>query len=228
MTSATRLFAGTHDYYGLGGCAVLGAHYEWLKKQWREVRRLINGSADAPLHAADTTWRCDRSFAVLSQFFLDRSFVRIAATSTRKTVCPAAMHPAVPVMGGLYEHVVGVAELIPCKAIAMVVESSQRADPMLKQHFGELKLENRELILSVEHWLMPKSAAEPGLEIADFIINAAGSQTRRYLEGKPGVSLDFQDVFGRLPPEGCRFSIVTKVDGYEDGRVRVQGVRFTP
>ena len=67
------------------------------------------------------------------------------------------------------------------------------------------------------------------LEIADFIINAAGSQTRRHLGGKRGVSPDFQDVFGRLPLEGCRFSIVTAVDdGYEDGRIRVQSVRFGP
>jgi len=42
-------YAGTHNYYGLGGCVVLGAHYDWLKGQWREVRRLINGSPDAPL-----------------------------------------------------------------------------------------------------------------------------------------------------------------------------------
>jgi len=221
-------YAGTHNYYGLGGCVVLGAHYDWLKGQWREVRRLINGSPDAPLHAADTTWRGARSFAVLSQFFLDRSFLRIAAISTRETACPAGMHPTVPVMGGLHEHVVGVAERIPCTAIAMVVESSQRADPMLKQHFGELQLANKELILPAQHWLMPKSAAEPGLEIADFIINAAGSQTRRYLKGQPGVSPDFQDVFGRLPLKGCRFSIVTEADdGYEDGRVRGQSVRFT-
>jgi hypothetical protein len=47
-------FNGSQDYYGLGGCAVLGgAGYDWLTKKWREVRRLINGSADAPLHAAD-------------------------------------------------------------------------------------------------------------------------------------------------------------------------------
>lgn len=98
-------FAGTHDYYGLGGCVVLGAHYEWLKGQWREVRRLISGSPNAPLHAADTTWRSARSFAVLSQFFLDRSFLRIAAISTRETTRPADMHPAVPVMAGLEEHV---------------------------------------------------------------------------------------------------------------------------
>ena len=75
-------FAGTQNYYGLGGCVVLGAHYEGLQGQWREVRRLIKGSPDAPLHAADKTWRGDRSFAVLSQFFLDRSFFRIAAMSS--------------------------------------------------------------------------------------------------------------------------------------------------
>jgi hypothetical protein len=219
-------FAGTHQYFGLGGCAVLGCRYEWLKTQWREVRRLINGDPEKPLHAADMSWRGDRSFSVLSQFFRDRSFVRIAAFSTRQTVRPTAMHPAEPVMGGLHEHVVSVAERIQCAAVAIIVESSQRADAMLKKYFNALKLDNRELILPVKHWLMPKSAAEPVLEVADFIINASGNQTRRYLARKPGISRDFQDVFGQLPHYGCRFSIATKVKVGDDGRVRVEGTRF--
>jgi hypothetical protein len=55
---------------------------------------------------------------------------------------------------------------------------------------------------------MPKSSAEPGLEIADFIINAAGSQIHRHMRGQEGPAPDFTDVFCRLPPEGCLFSVV--------------------
>src|ERR1700693_3607960 len=27
-------FKGSKNYYALGGCVVLGAHYQWLKTQW--------------------------------------------------------------------------------------------------------------------------------------------------------------------------------------------------
>jgi hypothetical protein len=43
-------FAGDQEYYGLGGCAVLGVHYGRLKSLWMDVRNRINGSPDAPLH----------------------------------------------------------------------------------------------------------------------------------------------------------------------------------
>jgi hypothetical protein len=46
-------FSGNQPYYAVGGCALLGLHHAWIKQRWREVRRLINGSADAPLHAAE-------------------------------------------------------------------------------------------------------------------------------------------------------------------------------
>src|SRR2546427_7848122 len=68
-------FKGSQGYYALGGCVVLGAGYEWLKQRWIDVRRQINGSPDVPLHASEME-RIEANFAVLSQFFLDPSFVR--------------------------------------------------------------------------------------------------------------------------------------------------------
>ena len=32
---------------------VLGAHHAAVNAQWRELRRVINGDPDVPLHAAD-------------------------------------------------------------------------------------------------------------------------------------------------------------------------------
>src|SRR4051812_26649725 len=75
-------FAGNQGFYGLGGCAVLGAGYAHLKERWAGVRSAINGRPDAPLHASEMERKAEH-FAVLSNFFLDPSFARIAATTTR-------------------------------------------------------------------------------------------------------------------------------------------------
>jgi hypothetical protein len=72
---------------------------------------------------------------------------------------------------------------------------------------------------------MPKSGAEPGLEIADFIISAAGSQVRRHLQGKKGPAPDFSDVFCQLPAEGCLFSIIGAVADDPQNQL-VQVLRF--
>lgn len=215
-----------HNYYGLGGCVVLGAGYAWLKQQWRAVREAINGDSDKPLHAADMERRPE-NFEALARFFLDPSFARIAAASTRKTSCPADMHPAVPVMGTLEQQINGLANLIPCDGVTLIVESSHRADPILMRHFGELRSEAVQQVRPMEYCLMPKSSTEPGLEVADFIISAAGSQVRRIVEGRDGLAPDFRDVFDRLPPEGCLFDCIMEVEGSaETGRTQVQGIRL--
>jgi hypothetical protein len=215
-----------HNYYALGGCIVLGAGYAWLKQQWRVVREAINGDPDKALHAADMQ-RKPENFEALARFFLDPSFARISAASTRRTPYPANMHPAVPVMGTLEQQINSLASVIPCESVALIVESSHRADPILMRHFGELRSEAVQPVRPIEYFLMPKSSAEPGLEVADFIISAAGSQVRRITEGRDGLAPDFRDVFGRLPPAGCLFDCIMEVDGSrETGRTQVQGIRL--
>lgn len=220
-------FAGDQEYYGLGGCAVLAAHYGRLKSLWMDVRKRINGSSHTPLHASDMSIRNLASYIFLSEFFLDRSFVRFAVAALKSAILPVEMHPAAPVMGALQEDIISLASRIPCAAVTIVVESSQRADPILKRCFGELKPGAIELTIPVSHCLMPKSSAEPGLEIADFIISAAGSQVRRHLRGQQGPAPDFSDVFCRLPVEGCLFSIIGAVaDDLENQLVQVLRLCF--
>ncbi len=73
---------------------------------------------------------------------------------------------------------------------------------------------------------MPKSVNEPGLEVADFIVSAAGSQVQRRLRGKSGLAPDFNDVFGRLPAEGARYREVTRMTAQAGVLVSIDGVRL--
>src|SRR5712671_3873589 len=130
-------FSGNQGFYGLGGCAVLGAGYPRLKERWRAVRKAINDDPDLPLHGSELEHKA-ANFAVLSEFFLDPSFVRIAATTTKAVSLPPGMDPCVPVMGQLQKEIAFVAAALPCKSVWIIVESSQRADAIVQACFSQL------------------------------------------------------------------------------------------
>jgi hypothetical protein len=219
-------FAGNQGFYGLGGCAVLGADYGHLKAKWGEVRTVATGNPNTPIHAS-TIERTPENFAALSAFFLERSFVRIAVTTTKKIRLSENMHPYVPVMGQLQEEISTIASLLPCKRVWIIIESSERADPIVLACFSQLTSLTAFPLLTVEHCLMLKSANEHGLEFADFVISAASSEVQRRQRGKSGHAPDFNDVFCRLPPEGCRYREVIEARVHADGLVSVNGVRLT-
>jgi Protein of unknown function (DUF3800) len=217
-------FAGNQGFYGLGGCAVLGAGYAHLKERWRAVRKAINDDPDLPLHASEIRHTAD-NFAVLSEFFLDPSFVRIAATTTTAVILPPGMDPCVPVWGQLQKEIAFVAAALPCKRVWVIVESSQRADAIVQACFSQLTpIDGASPPPPVVKCLMPKSSNEPGLEVADFIVSAAGSQVQRRLRGQNGHAPDFNDVFCRLPAWGRRYREVSHVAVEENGFVSVTGV----
>ena len=82
-------FAGNQGFYGLGGCLTTGLAYELLKPKWRGVRQIINGDPEAPLHGSDVTANPKpESFVALRTFFEDRSFARIAVTTTKEVGLP--------------------------------------------------------------------------------------------------------------------------------------------
>jgi hypothetical protein len=218
-------FAGNQGFYGLGSCVTLATAYAHLKTRWEEVRTAITGDPAAPLHASEMA-RKPRNFAALASFFLDPSFLRIAVTTTRNIGLPPKMHPCVPVMGQLREEIAVVASRLPCRRIWLIVESSTRANPIVRDCFLQLTSLTFPGQHPVEHCFMPKSANEPGLEVADFIVSAASSEVQRRQRGKAGHAPDFNDVFCRFPTDGCRYCEITHVLCHGDALVSVDGVRL--
>jgi hypothetical protein len=211
-------FAGNQPYYGLGGCIFQAEAYQHIKDLWRHVRQQILGDPERPLHAADLP-RLDANFQVLQTFFADRSFMRVAAMTTKAISLPEGFLPADAVMGKIQEEIQFVATTIACKRVVLIVESSQRVDSMVRARWGNLAPIASNMMIPMEYCFMPKSSAEEGLEIADFIVNAAGSQTRRYMREAAGHTLDFADVFLRLPTLGCRFSLIRGITGDATGKI---------
>jgi len=220
-------FAGNQGFYGLGACVVLGAGYTHLKTKWSEVRNVAAGAPESPLHAS-TIARQAENFEALSRFFLDPSFLRIAVTTTKAVRLPPNMHSCVPVMGQLRQEIATVASILPCKRILIIVESSMRADTVVRKCFDQLNSLTTSRQLPVERWFMPKSSNEPGLEVADFIVSAAGSEVQRRIRGKPGHAPDFADVFCRLAAEGCRYREIVSAASHENGGVSIDSVRPLP
>lgn len=216
-------FAGNQEFYGLGGCVVLAEHYPHLIDKWRTVRKAINGDTNLPLHGS-TMPRNNENFAVLSEFFLDRSFCRIAATITKAVILPPEMHPCVPVMGELQKEITSIADLLPCKSISIIVEGSERADKIVQACFNQLSPIHGSSPLPVVKSFMLKSSNEPGLEVADFIVGAASSEMQRRMRGQKGHAHDFNHVFCRLPALCCHYREVSHVAVDDSGRVSVTGV----
>jgi len=203
-------FAGDQSYYGLGGCAVMIEAYEPLKARWKGLRRLINGREDIPLHAANLE-PDPTHLAALVGFFRNSGFFRFAVTTTKSMEYPAHLHSAQPVMELLKKYVVSIISVTPCQSVALIFEQSERGDPLLQQYFAMLEVQEDDRPIPVEHCICPKSSAEPGLEIADFIVNAAGSETRRRAQKTPGFARDFQAVFQAVPEALCRFCMIERV-----------------
>ena len=81
----------------------------------------------------------------------------------------------------------------PPKEIAFLHEASQRGDALLERYFGKTNVQIDGKEIPVHQGIMPKG--DEGLEIADFIMHAAGGQERWKLDGRKGFRRDFKAVF---------------------------------
>ena len=58
---------------------------------------------------------------------------------------------------------------------------------------------------------MPKSAADPALEVADFVMHAVGRQARKNLAKRDGIAPDFEVVFHSVDKKLVSFMEVQTV-----------------
>jgi hypothetical protein len=105
----------------------------------------------------------------------------------------------------LKKYVAQAAAVTRCDSVALIFESSERADAILQSEFGIFVSRQGDVQLPVEFCFMPKAAKEPALEVADFVANAVGGMARRMIEGRRDFGADFCSIFHDPPPNVVRY-----------------------
>jgi hypothetical protein len=199
-TGHERLATG-HVMTGFGGCAVLARGLEVaIRSPWREVRRVVAGSPDAPLHASEFTQVAQpEHIRAVASFFGLPAFFRIAAAATVRTTIPSELELVDIVLRMLAQRIQFLVDRVPAKSLAVIFEHNERAQAVIEKYFGMISVQRDGKPLPTELCWMPKSSNEPALEVADFIMHAVHGQMRHQVEGGAGFRRDYEAVFMSVP-----------------------------
>lgn len=203
--------------YGLGGCAVLGrdlARVIW--QPWKEIRKRVTGSPDAPLHANKFSRIAKRGdIEAVAEFFRVQAFSRFGAIITVNTSLTDELNLIQTMKLVLQQRINEIMQTTLCREVKVIFESSDRADRLIEKAFQDFELHRGPKRIPSECYFMPKAAAEPALEVADFVMHAVGRQARHNLKQRGSFLPDFCAVFHAVDRKLTSFievATVTKND----------------
>lgn len=208
-----------HPVFGLGGCVVtVGDYTSYVRPMWNDMKRQHFGGADVPLHASDLRTPSQRQLEALCDFFKSDRFTRVVAVASSKTAFPDGHPPFQPIALALVRRIERAAPRFPLSSIALIVESSDRANALVNRYLGPFDIARIEtgsgtVTAPIHRYLLAKSLNEPGLEIADFIMNAVGGQARSRLKDPASPPRkDFAAVIHSVPKHAVEYMAIDKVD----------------
>jgi Protein of unknown function (DUF3800) len=206
----------SYPLFGLGGCAVMVNDYTRLiKAPWLDMKQRYFEFHDGPLHAAGLRPSGEQVEA-LGRFFRSFGFSRVCAIATERTLFSEDLE-VIPLIGRcLLERIRHIAANYPhASRIALLFERSDRisASVARSMHGYTLQRESAKGIqttIPIEKFVIPKAAAEPCVEVADFVMHAAGGQARAWLERDGWESRkDFEAVFHCVDKQRVSYLQVT-------------------
>jgi hypothetical protein len=208
-----------HPVFGLGGCALVVDDYvSWVRPQWKEMKRQYFGGAEVPLHASDLRAPSPGQLGALSTFFKSDRFTRIVAVASSKTAFPDGHPPFQSIALCLLKRIERAALRFRLTSIALIVESSTRANSLVNQYLGpfdKVRIENDRGTIEapIHRYFLPKYLNEPGMEVADFIMNAVGGQARSRLKNPScPPRKDFAAIIHSVPQHAVEYLAIEKVE----------------
>jgi len=177
--------AGNETIFAVGGCAILARGLkQGLHDPWREVRTIVNGDSEAPLHASDFT-RDARPGHVeaIGAFFARPTFYRLAAVGSKATTYCDTLALAEVILAVLGRRIQEIVDRATPESVTVIFEHTERAEQIYEQYFSGIRFTCRGRDLPVDLCWMPKSANDPALEVSDFIMHAVRGQERQWLSG---------------------------------------------
>lgn len=183
-----------------------------VNSPWREVRRQITGSPDTPLHASEFGRSATRDqILTVAEFFRQGRFARLGTIVSTETSFPDKLGPLPTIAMVLSRRIADIARSTSFRSIAIIFESSERANPLIEKAFQNISCEENGKQLPIDCYFMRKQEGEPGLEVADFIMHAIGRQARHNLTRRGSFVPDFAAVFHGIDPKLVSFMEVSSV-----------------
>lgn len=206
-----------YPFFGLGGCLVVARHYdEVVRKPWMKMRtKQFDGAAS--LHASGLRDPTPSQLSALSRFFLNGRFGRVASILSGRSYLATELASYQSCAFALSKRIDAVARLFRFSEVALLVEASSRGDSLARRYLGAISVSRvnsagKRAELPMQYFFVPKDLNEPGLEVADFVMHAAGGEARaRERSGKVMMRRDFQAVFDPVQSTLASFLYVQSV-----------------
>jgi Protein of unknown function (DUF3800) len=173
-----------YPMFGIGGCAILSQTcHRLIDQPWRRLKEEVFGMQDKPLHASQIlrTATAEQRRNLL-RFFSNGLFSRFAAVIRSDSSIPLSTVPYQIVAGVVYRAISKIAYPYPLDSLALIFEDSERGNRLAHQYFGPMKCELEGKEIPVKKHRMAKGTLEPGLEVADFVVNTAGRHIRHAMK----------------------------------------------
>ncbi|MGH9435465.1 MAG: hypothetical protein ACRD06_05645 [Terriglobia bacterium] len=151
----------------------------------------------------------------VARFFRDQPFPRFGAIISINTKLTDGMGAVRTIKEVLQAQITKIIQPILCREVKVIFESSGRADRLIEEAFQDLELRRGRKRIPSECHFMPKAAADPAMEVADFVMHAVGRQARQNLKDRTTLLPDFGAVFHPVDPRlvsFCEIESVTRIN----------------
>lgn len=183
-----------------------------VDRPWRELRKRVTGSPDTPIHANKFSAISQHGdIEAVAQFFQNQPFARVGAIISTNTQLANEMGIVKTIKEVLQARINQIMQPTLCREVKIIFESSQRVDKQIQDAFQNFALYRGSKRIPSECYFMPKKSADPGLEVADFIMHAIGRQARQNLSERGKFLPDFKAVFHSIDPRLVSFMEVSSV-----------------
>ena len=189
--------------FGMGGCAVLcGTAHRLLDEPWRMMKQDYFGNCEFPFHATSTLGSATAGQrAAVVEYFKSTLISRFAAVIRFNSFLSPTLSPYQIITAVMFNMIGKVANAYPLDSLALIFESSERGDPLVQRWFSTMRADDGHgKPLHVDFAFMDKARRDPGLEVADCIINTAGRHVRHHVRtGQRQPNELYSAVFNSVP-----------------------------
>lgn len=167
-----------YPVFGLGGCVCLARDYQkHIVEPWKQVESVFD-KALLPLHASalPKNKMTNAHFDAINNFFAANAFGRFACLLSDRTentsICDSFFVIAI---ADLHERIRTLMQWLTFDAVVMFIESSERTKQKITNSFSQYGLKAGDIEIPIHHFFMHKMHNHPGIIVADFIVQTAGS-----------------------------------------------------